>query len=224
MGIAEDVIVKVEKFKFLADFIIVDFEADPRVLIILGKPFLRTTKAIVDLYEEKLTLRVKKEEVVFYTDKSSRNNSREIQSVHCINIIDFSKDKPISGSTTSPSDSSFSLIHFETSDSLLEEFADELALLDPFLPGNKDDNFDPEADLREIKYLLNRDPSTDSSPMTNIDIIDPILERFTDEPAFVYSSPSGDDNDDLFDFKSDNEEWRKLLNGDPFNNTHSEKG
>ncbi|GJS05229.1 hypothetical protein Tco_0321737 [Tanacetum coccineum] len=57
--------------------------------------------------------------------------------------------------TTSPSNSSPSLTPFETSDSLLEEFADELSLLDPFPPRNEDDNFDPEADLREIEYLLN---------------------------------------------------------------------
>ncbi|GJY57344.1 reverse transcriptase domain-containing protein [Tanacetum coccineum] len=103
MGIVEDVIVKVDKFNFLVDFIIVDFETDPRVLIILGRPFLRTAKSRVDLYEEKLTLRVGKEVVMFYTDKSSRINLRDIQSVHCINIIDFSKDKLIRGSTTSHS-------------------------------------------------------------------------------------------------------------------------
>ncbi|GKD25164.1 hypothetical protein Tco_1231378 [Tanacetum coccineum] len=133
---------------------------------------------------------------------------------------------PFSGSTTSPSDSSPSLTPFKTSDSLLEDFADELALLDPFPPGNEDDNFDPETDLREIEYLLYRDPSTDSSPTTDIDIIDPILERFTDEPALVYSSPPGDDDDDdydLFDFKSNNEEWKKLLYGDHFNDIHSRK-
>ncbi|GKE69638.1 hypothetical protein Tco_1527710, partial [Tanacetum coccineum] len=110
----------------------------------------------------------------------------------------------------------------ETSDSLLEEFADELALLDPFPPGNEDDNFDHEADLKEIEYLLNRDPSTDSSPTTDIDIIDPILKRFTDEPALIYLSLPGDDEDDLFDLKSDNEEWKNLLYGDLFDNTHSE--
>ncbi|GKE94821.1 hypothetical protein Tco_1579676, partial [Tanacetum coccineum] len=129
---------------------------------------------------------------------------------------------PFSGSTTSPSDSFPSLTPFETSDSLLEEFDDELALLDPFIPGNKDDNFGPKADLREIDYLLNRDPSTDSSPMTDIDIIDPILERFTDKPALVYSFPLEDDDDYLFDLKSDNEEWKRLLYGDLFDNTHSE--
>ncbi|GJZ70890.1 hypothetical protein Tco_0634741 [Tanacetum coccineum] len=115
-----------------------------------------------------------------------------------------------------------SLEYLIPNNSLLEEFTDELALLDPFPQRNKDDNFDPEADLREIEYLLNRDPSTDSSPKTDIDIIDPNLERFADEPALVYSFPPVDDDDDLFDFKSDNEEWKKLLYGDLFDNTHSE--
>ncbi|GJY39875.1 reverse transcriptase domain-containing protein [Tanacetum coccineum] len=217
----EDVIIKVEKFNFLADFVIVDFEADARVPIILRRPFLRTARALVDLYEEKLTLRVGNEEVVFYTDKSLRNNSSNIQSIHCINIINFSRDKLISGSTTFPSDSSPSSPLVETSDSLLEEFADELALLDPFPPGNEDDNFDPEANLREIEYLLNRDPLTVSSPTNDIDVINPVLERFIDEPTLFYSSPLGDDDDDLFYLKSDNDEWKKILYGDSYNDTHS---
>nr|GEU67121.1 reverse transcriptase domain-containing protein [Tanacetum cinerariifolium] len=182
------------------------------VPISLGRPFLRTVKAIVDLYKEKLTLRVRNEEVVFYIDKYFINNSRDIQSVHCINIIDFSKDKSISGSITFSSDSlPGSSFHssplVKTNDYSLEEFADELALLVPFSPRNKDDNFDPEADLREVEYLLNQDLSTDSSPMIDIDIIDPILERVTDKLALVYSFPPGDDDDDLFDFKSANDEW-----------------
>ncbi|GJT48086.1 reverse transcriptase domain-containing protein [Tanacetum coccineum] len=59
MGIAEDVVVRVDGFTFLADFVVVNFEPDPRVPIILGRPFLRTAKALIDLYEEKLTLREK---------------------------------------------------------------------------------------------------------------------------------------------------------------------
>nr|GEY11643.1 hypothetical protein [Tanacetum cinerariifolium] len=111
--------------------------------------------------------------------------------------------------------------YLRLTDSLLEELTDELALLNPFPPGNEDDNFDPEADLREIKYLLNRDPSTNFSPATDIDIIDWILERFTDGPALVYLSLLGDDDDDLFDLKSDNDEWKKLLCDDSYNDTHS---
>ncbi|GKA91293.1 reverse transcriptase domain-containing protein, partial [Tanacetum coccineum] len=68
MGIAEDVVVRVDGFTFLADFVVVNFESDPRVPIILGRPFLRTAKALIDLYEETLTLRVGKEDLVYYAD------------------------------------------------------------------------------------------------------------------------------------------------------------
>ncbi|GKA82148.1 reverse transcriptase domain-containing protein [Tanacetum coccineum] len=148
MGIAEDVIVKVENFNFLIDFVIVDFEADPRVPIILGRPFLRTARALVGLYEEKLTLRVENEEVVFYTDKSSRNDSRNIHSIHCINIIDFSKDKTISGNPT-PSNSvvespSPSPIPYEDSDSLMEETDILISYFDDSSPEYETFSFDIE--------------------------------------------------------------------------------
>nr|GEU31142.1 uncharacterized protein [Tanacetum cinerariifolium] len=185
-GIAEDVCVQVGKFTFPVDFVVIDYGIYPRVPLILGRPFLRTSRALVDVYRKK--------------------------SFH-----------PFSGSTTSPFDYFPSLTSSESSDSFLKEFVDEIGLLEPFLLGNEDDNFDPEADLREIKYLLNRDPSTGSSPKTDIDIIDPILERFTDEPALVYSFPLDDKDDDLFDFENDNNEWRNILYHDPFDDIHSKK-
>nr|GFB29957.1 xylulose kinase-1 [Tanacetum cinerariifolium] len=129
-------------------------------------------------------------------------------------VLKFKKSiHPSSGSTTPISDSSPSLIPFETSDSLLEEFTDELSLLDAIPPGKEDNNFDFEADLREIKYLLNQDPSTES----NIETINPILEKFTNEAALDCLPPPGDDDDDddLFDLKSNNDEWKKLLNDYP---------
>ncbi|GKE34641.1 reverse transcriptase domain-containing protein [Tanacetum coccineum] len=82
MGIAEDVVVKVYGFTFLADFVVVNFEPDPRVPIILGRPFLRTAKALIDLYEETLTLRVGKEELVYYADKSNIKQGKEFCSCH----------------------------------------------------------------------------------------------------------------------------------------------
>ncbi|GKA03161.1 reverse transcriptase domain-containing protein [Tanacetum coccineum] len=51
----------------------------PRVPIILGRPFLRTAKALIDLYEEKLTLRVGKEELVYYADKSEKNEEKKFK-------------------------------------------------------------------------------------------------------------------------------------------------
>ncbi|GJR68297.1 reverse transcriptase domain-containing protein [Tanacetum coccineum] len=126
MGIAEDVVVRVDGFTFLADFVMVNFEPDPRVPIILGRPFLCTAKALIDLYAEKLTLRVGSDELVFYAEKSEKSKIKHFD--HAISFIDFSKDEPFSGSTTNHSDalpSSSSPV--KTSDNL-EEFADELTL------------------------------------------------------------------------------------------------
>nr|GEY42986.1 reverse transcriptase domain-containing protein [Tanacetum cinerariifolium] len=60
-SIAEDVFVKVGKFYFLADFVVVDYVVDPRVLLILERPFLRTAQALIDVYGEELTLGVSDE-------------------------------------------------------------------------------------------------------------------------------------------------------------------
>nr|GEW49154.1 reverse transcriptase domain-containing protein [Tanacetum cinerariifolium] len=51
MGVVENVFVKVGKFYFLADFVILDFVVDPRVPLILGRPFLSTSHALIDVYE-----------------------------------------------------------------------------------------------------------------------------------------------------------------------------
>nr|GEU35027.1 reverse transcriptase domain-containing protein [Tanacetum cinerariifolium] len=56
-GVAEDVFVKVGKFHFPTDFVVVDFEADPRVPLILGRSFLRTGRALIDVYGEEITFR-----------------------------------------------------------------------------------------------------------------------------------------------------------------------
>ncbi|GKC30077.1 reverse transcriptase domain-containing protein [Tanacetum coccineum] len=134
MGIAEDVVVRVDGFTFLADFVVVNFEPDPRVPIILGRPFLRTAKALIDLYEEKLTLRVGKDELVYYAEKSMKNKEKYF--VHAISIIDFSKADPFSGSTTTHSnDPSPSSSPVKTSDNF-EKLADELAPLNSLPPGN----------------------------------------------------------------------------------------
>nr|GFA27027.1 reverse transcriptase domain-containing protein [Tanacetum cinerariifolium] len=51
IGVTEDVYVKVGSFHFSADFIIVDFDADPRVPLILGRSFLKTGRALIDVFE-----------------------------------------------------------------------------------------------------------------------------------------------------------------------------
>nr|GFA38364.1 reverse transcriptase domain-containing protein [Tanacetum cinerariifolium] len=65
VGVAEDVFVKVGTFHFLADIVVVDFDADPRVPLILGRSFLKTRRALIDVFEGELTLRVGKEAITF---------------------------------------------------------------------------------------------------------------------------------------------------------------
>nr|GEZ82089.1 reverse transcriptase domain-containing protein [Tanacetum cinerariifolium] len=60
-GVAEDIFVKVEKFHFPTDFVVVDFEVDPRVPLILGRSFLRIGRVLIDVYREEITLRVNDE-------------------------------------------------------------------------------------------------------------------------------------------------------------------
>ncbi|GJS27191.1 reverse transcriptase domain-containing protein [Tanacetum coccineum] len=146
-GIAEDVIVKVGKFKFLADFIVLDYDVDPRAPLILGRPFLRTALTLIDVHGEELILRDGDEKLIFHADSTSKHPQKHAkESINMIKFIDFTcedcfdevlkikkSNHPLSGSTTPLSDSLPSLTSFETSNSLLEEFADELALLDPFL-------------------------------------------------------------------------------------------
>ncbi|KAF5809903.1 putative nucleotidyltransferase, Ribonuclease H [Helianthus annuus] len=64
-GIVENLLVKVDKFVFPVDFVVLDMEADERVPIILGRPFLRTTKAIIDVFDGKISLRASDEIVTF---------------------------------------------------------------------------------------------------------------------------------------------------------------
>ncbi|GJU94527.1 reverse transcriptase domain-containing protein [Tanacetum coccineum] len=64
-GIAEDVFVKVGTFYFPADFVVVDYDADPRVPLILGRPFLRTARALIDVHGEEMTLRHDDQSVTF---------------------------------------------------------------------------------------------------------------------------------------------------------------
>ncbi|GJW97964.1 reverse transcriptase domain-containing protein [Tanacetum coccineum] len=88
MDTREYVFVKVGKFHFPTDFVVVDFKADPRVPLILGRSFLRTGRALIDVYGEEITLRVDNEAVTFNLDQTTRYSSTNDKSVNRIDIID----------------------------------------------------------------------------------------------------------------------------------------
>nr|GEZ50947.1 reverse transcriptase domain-containing protein [Tanacetum cinerariifolium] len=181
-GVAEDFLFKVGKFYFLADFVVVDYDVDPWVPLILRRPFLRTVRVLIDVYSEELTLRFNDEAIMFkvgHTSRYSRNYYKE--SVNQINIIDITckeydqevlrfLDSSTSGNPT-PSDpiiasSSPSFTPFKGGDFILEEIKtflcapDEISNLD-------DDYYDTEGDILYLEKLLNEGPSPNLHSMKN---------------------------------------------------------
>ncbi|GKF66053.1 reverse transcriptase domain-containing protein, partial [Tanacetum coccineum] len=62
----------VGKFQFPVDFVVIDFKPDPRVPLILGRSFLKTSRALIDVYEGEITLRVGKAAITFNLDQTLR--------------------------------------------------------------------------------------------------------------------------------------------------------
>nr|GEU71230.1 hypothetical protein [Tanacetum cinerariifolium] len=93
-GIARDVFVPVGKFTFSADFVIVDYESDPRVLFILGRPFLQIARALTDVYGKEMILRDGDERLTLNMrhDTLSYSNQPKKESISMINIYDDSSE------------------------------------------------------------------------------------------------------------------------------------
>ncbi|GJR57045.1 reverse transcriptase domain-containing protein [Tanacetum coccineum] len=94
-GIARDVFVPVGKFTFPADFVIVDYESDPRVPLILGRPFLRTARALIDVHGEEMILRDGNERLILNmrNDTSSYSNEPHQESINMIDVYNVSHEE-----------------------------------------------------------------------------------------------------------------------------------
>ncbi|GJZ39653.1 reverse transcriptase domain-containing protein [Tanacetum coccineum] len=176
-GVAENVFVKVGKFYFLADFVVLDFIADPRVPLILGRPFLRTAHALIDVYEGEIILRNDDQSLTLKcgdTPSISYNNLESLKKVDLIDVtceeysqevLDFSDSvaygNPSPGYDPIVSNSSPTLTPFGDSDFLLLEEADTFLALadDPTSPKVDEAYYDPEGDILLLESLLNSDPS-----------------------------------------------------------------
>ncbi|GJU37927.1 reverse transcriptase domain-containing protein [Tanacetum coccineum] len=175
-GVAENVFVKVGKFYFLADFVVLDFIADLRVPLILERPFLRTTHALIDVYEGEITLRNVDQSLTLKcgdTPSISYNNFESLKKVNLIDVtceeysqevLDFSDS--VSYGNPSPyfdlivSNSSPTLTPFEESDFLLFEEVDAFIAIDdePISTEIDATYYDPEGDILILKAFLNSDP------------------------------------------------------------------
>ncbi|GJX39178.1 reverse transcriptase domain-containing protein [Tanacetum coccineum] len=147
-GIVRDVFVPAGKFTFPTDFVIVDYESDPRVPLILGRPLLRTTRALIDVHGEEMILRDGNERLILNMriDTSSYSNEPHQESINIIDVYNASHEEyrkdlfttnHLSGNPTSPFSS----------------------YPDLNSPKVNDDIFDPEEDI--IENLLNFDKTKD---------------------------------------------------------------
>ncbi|GJZ01307.1 hypothetical protein Tco_0519268, partial [Tanacetum coccineum] len=134
-------------------------------------------------YEEKLTLRVGKEELVYYADKSEKNKEKKF--VHAISIIDFSKEDPFSGSTTIPFDALFpSSSPMKTSDSTFEKFTNEFTLPNSLPPGN-----DVSIHKKDIHEETFSNPLFEFNDNFKSSDVNPLFEE-KDKDVEIKSSPS----------------------------------
>nr|GEZ13408.1 reverse transcriptase domain-containing protein [Tanacetum cinerariifolium] len=175
-GVDENVFIKVGKFYFPADFVILDFVVDPRVPLILGRPFLSTTHALIDVYEREITLRHDDQSLTLKcgdTPSISYNNLESLNKVDLIDanceeysqeVLGFTDD--VSNKVSLPShepivsNSSQNLTPFNASDFLLLEEADAFIVIDdePISSNIDATYYDPEGDILILEALLNNDP------------------------------------------------------------------
>nr|GEV26424.1 hypothetical protein [Tanacetum cinerariifolium] len=209
-GIVRDVFIPVDKFTFPADFVIVDYESDPRVPLILGRPFLRTARALIDVHGEEMIQRDDDEKLTLNMrhDTSSYSNQPQKELINMINIFDDSSEDFL--------EDLFATNHQSGNPT----FSSHLELTSPEV---KDDVLDLEGGNVLIEKLLDLDSIKDLHPSHNVNppsssttsssSPNHSLEEFADELALL-TFPSG--NDDLpFGIEYDLREIEYLLNNDP---------
>nr|GFA60881.1 hypothetical protein [Tanacetum cinerariifolium] len=146
-GVAENVFLKVGKFYFPADFVILDFVADPRVPLILGRPFLSTTYALIDVYEGKITLRHDDQSLTLKCGDTPFISYNNLESLNNVDLIDATCEEY--SQENSPIESDF----------LLLEEADAFIVIDdePISSNIDATYYDPEGDILILEVLLNND-------------------------------------------------------------------
>nr|GEY81928.1 hypothetical protein [Tanacetum cinerariifolium] len=203
-GVAENVFVKVGKFYFPADFFVLDFIADPCVPLILGRPFLSTAHALIDVYEGEIILRHDEQSLTLKCGDTPLISYNNFQSLNKVDLIDTTCEEysqevlefsdVIANSTPyfEPivSNSSQNLTPFNENDFLLFEEADAFIAVDdePISPKIDATYYDPERDILILEALLNSDPEPspnqkDYFPETHKDlkVIEPKNDKSSDD-------------------------------------------
>nr|GEX06836.1 hypothetical protein [Tanacetum cinerariifolium] len=177
ISIAKDVSFKGCMFHFPVDFVVVDFEPDPRIPLILGRCFLKTGRAMIDVHKGELTLCIRNEAITYNLDQSVRYSANYNQiTANKIDVIEMAceeysqevlsfSDVTASGNPTPHDDpiistTSPTLTPFRDIDFLLFEEADAFLNLedDPNSPKINPFYYDPKRDILLLEAILNSKP------------------------------------------------------------------
>ncbi|GJY92405.1 reverse transcriptase domain-containing protein [Tanacetum coccineum] len=169
-GVAENVFVKVGKFYFPADFVVLDFIADPRVPLILGRPFLRTAHALIDVYEGEITLRNDDQSLTLKCGDAPSISYNNLESLKKVDLIDVTCED------SSP---------MKTSDSTSEEFTDEFNLPNSLPPG--DDVSILKKDFQEDTFRIISNPLFEFDNDFKSSNVNPLFEE-NDKDVKIKSS------------------------------------
>nr|GEU71415.1 DNA helicase [Tanacetum cinerariifolium] len=201
-------------WKKLADFVVVDYESDPRVSLILGRPFLRTARALIDVHGKEMILRdgVERLTLNMKHDTASYSNHPHRKSANLINIFNVSSEDCLKDSVSNQQSGNptFSFHKEITSPKVAHDIHDsegcnflseELPDIDSFNDIHLyfDDN--PLSKDSSLKDSINQ---TDLANLDNY-FVDPTPEMFNDEHAPDYSFPLRFDmyDDDFLEIESD---------------------
>ncbi|GKE73116.1 reverse transcriptase domain-containing protein, partial [Tanacetum coccineum] len=195
-GITRDVFVPVGKFTFPADFVIVDYESDPRVPLILGRPFLRTARALIDVHGEEMILCDGDEKFTLNMrhDTLSYSNQPHKESINMIDFCNVSYEDYL--------EDLFATNHLSGNPT----FSSHIDLTSPEVINP----LSGSTTSSSPDYLLEEFDSIDEGNLANPinDLVDTIPEMFTDKHTLDYSSPPlyNDIDDDLVELESDNDD------------------
>nr|GEZ55783.1 reverse transcriptase domain-containing protein [Tanacetum cinerariifolium] len=205
-SVAEKVFIKVDKFYFPADFVVLDFVTDPRVPLILGRPFLSTTYALIDVYKGEITLRHDDQSLTLKCGDTPSISYNNFESLNKVDLIDATSEEysqevlgfsdVVSDEISTPyyepiiSNSSQNLTPFNESNFLLMEEADAFIAIhdEPILSNIDATYYDPEGDILILEALLNNDPEPPQSnqkdyfPTVHLKVVEPKNQSSDDEP------------------------------------------
>ncbi|GJR70043.1 reverse transcriptase domain-containing protein [Tanacetum coccineum] len=185
--IAENMLVKVGKFTFPVDFVILEMEEDSKGPLILGRPFLHTADAVIRVKQKQLNLGVGTEQMIFHIDSAMQHSYSNDDTCFSIDVIDEILKEDFDALLNKGSKILHSIEGTILEEKLFAEFDEFMAMV-------ADENSESDYDKEEPKFekiTINTDHKIKTSleePLTDLEL-KPLLENleyvFLEEPYFL---------------------------------------